>query len=242
VGSFPPLPLRVVLVEPRNPLNIGAAARALSNFGFAELRLVKPYEVAFQEARSAVRSRYVLEQARVFDTVAEAVSDCALVVGSTAGDKRDLHIPLYRLETAARVLHDALARAPAAILFGSEKFGLSNEHLSHCQWGFRIPARAEHGSMNLGQAVAVSLYELRREVSAEAQLFPAPTGLVAADAERATVLLLEILRRSGYTQERTSVSSEQKLRRLIRRAHIPASDGETWLGILRQILWKLRGG
>ncbi len=88
--------LRVILVSPRNPLNIGAAARAMSNFGFTQLRLVNPYDVAFKEVRSAVRSHYILEQTAVFDSVAEAVADCALVVGTTAVGHRDLHVPLYQ--------------------------------------------------------------------------------------------------------------------------------------------------
>ena len=77
-------PLRVVLVSPRNPLNIGAAARAMSNFGFSELRLVNPYEVAFREARSAVKAQAGAGAGAGIPTVAEAVADCALVVGTTS--------------------------------------------------------------------------------------------------------------------------------------------------------------
>ena len=95
-------PLRVVLVSPRNPLNIGAAARAMSNFGFFEMRLVNPYEVAFREAKSAVKSQGILEQAREFKTVAEAVADCSLVVGTTSKGHRLLEHPLRRLEMAGR--------------------------------------------------------------------------------------------------------------------------------------------
>jgi tRNA/rRNA methyltransferase len=232
--------LRVVLVEPRNPLNIGAVARAMSNFGFLRLRLVKPYELAFKEARSAVRSRYILEQAEVFETVAEAVADCTLVAGTTALGNRDLHVPLHRLEAGGQLLREHLLSGPAALLFGSEKFGLSNEDMSHCQWMLRIPTRPEHGSMNLGQAVAICLYELRREAEAATQRFEAPRPVAAEDFDRITVLLLEILSRSGYVHERTSQSAELKTRRLIRRLGLPASDAETWLGILRQILWKVK--
>ena len=127
-----PDPLRIVLVSPRNPLNIGAAARAMSNFGFTDLRLVNPYDPAFREARSAVRSRYILDQAQIFETVAAAIHDCTLVVGTTAAGKRDLHVPLHRLETAAAVIKEHLSAPPVAVLFGSEKFGLSNEDMSYC--------------------------------------------------------------------------------------------------------------
>src|SRR5260370_41120469 len=90
--------LKIVLVAPRNPLNIGAAARAMSNFGVSELRLVNPYDVAFREARCAVKAHAVLGQAREYATVAEAVADCALVVGTTAIGHRILEHPLPRLE------------------------------------------------------------------------------------------------------------------------------------------------
>jgi len=233
-------PLRIVLVAPRNPLNIGAAARAMSNFGFTQMRLVNPYEVAFKEARSAVHAQYILENAEVFPTIAAAVADCMLVAGTTAAARRDLHLPLHRLEPAGEIIRAHLtANQPAALLFGSEKFGLSNEDMSHCHWLLRIPSREEHGSINLGQAVAICLYELRRDAQAAAQRFePAPTAS-AEDFERITSLLLDLLNRSGYVNPTTTESTELKLRRLVRRLELPAADTDTWLGIFRQILWKI---
>ena len=125
-------PLRIVLVTPRNPLNIGAAARAMSNFGFTHLRLVNPYDVAFKEARSAVNSHYILENAQIFSTIGEAIADCSLVAGTTSVGHRDLHLPLYRLEPAGEIIREHVASAkPVALLFGSEKFGLSTEAMSH---------------------------------------------------------------------------------------------------------------
>jgi len=232
--------LRVILVSPRNPLNIGAAARAMSNFGFTRLRLVKPYDVAFREARSAVRAHYILEQAEVFDSIAEAIADCPLVAGTTAVGHRDLHVPLHRLEAAAPLLREQLHASPAALLFGSEKFGLSNDDMSYCHWLLRIPTRAEHGSMNLGQAVSICLYELRRDASASDKRFAAPKHADSKEYEQITLLLFEILTRAGYVNQRTAKSSELKIRRLIRRLGLPASDTEAWLGMLRQILWKVK--
>jgi len=239
-GILREIPLRVVLVSPRNPLNIGAVARAMSNFGLPHLRLVNPYDVAFQEARSAVRAHYILEQAQVFDNVSSAVADCALVVGTTAVGHRDLHLPLYPLEAAGELLNQHLASSPAALLFGSEKFGLSNDDMSHCQWLLRIPTRAEHGSMNLGQAVAICLYELRRNAEAAHTRFDSPELASAENYELITSALLDVLTRSGYVNERTSQSTELKVRRLVRRLGMPASDVETWRGMLRQILWKVK--
>src|SRR5436305_2750530 len=234
-----PLPVRVVLVSPRNPLNIGAAARALSNFGFRDLRLVNPYDVAFREAKSAVRSEYILESAQVFTNVADAVADCGLVVGTTSLGHRDLHIPLYRLEGAAELIIGDPTR-PVALLFGSEKFGLSNEDLSFCHWALRIPTRQEHGSMNLGQAVAICLYELRRNDQHLEANFPPASTAPAEVYERFTGILIDLLGSSGYVNQKTSQSTELKIRRLVRRLPLPASDAETWLGILRQILWKIK--
>ncbi len=233
-------PLRIVLVAPRNPLNIGAAARAMSNFGFTQMRLVNPYDVAFKEARSAVHSHYILENAQVFPTLAEAIADCELVAGTTSVGHRELHLPLYRLEPAGEIIREHLAaQKPVALLFGSEKFGLSNEDMSYCQWLFRIPSRVEHGSINLGQAVAICLYELRRNAEAASQRFAPPPTASAEDLDRITALLLDILSQSGYVNPSTAESSEIKIRRLIRRLGLPAGDTVTWLGIFRQILWKI---
>jgi tRNA/rRNA methyltransferase len=240
------LNLCVVLVATRNPLNIGAAARALSNFGAAHLRLVRPYELAFREARSAVGAADVLMNAEVFETLAEAVADCRLVVGTTAAGRRELQHKLRRLDQSGRAISRGLRLGPVALLFGSEKRGLSNEDLDHCHWLMRIPTRAEHGSMNLGQAVAVCLYELVREES------PAPPknaarlntphekmNATAGDLERLTQLLFETLQTSGYVKPRVARATEEKLRRMIRRLNLNESDAELWLGMLRQIGWKL---
>lgn len=241
--------LRVVLVEPRNPLNIGAAARAMSNFGFLHLCVVNPYELAFREARSAVGAEPLLARAQEFKTVGEAVADCTLVVGTTGVGRRQPQHTVRRLEQAARIIHKHLAGSRVALLFGSEKRGLSNEDLSHCHWLLRIPTREEHRSMNLGQAVAVCLYELARDSKAASKPEKSPAAS-AADLERLTSLLLEALRSSGYLKTNDSASkkrrsaapTDEKIRRLIHRLHLSASDAELTLGILRQIFWKLRTG
>ncbi len=231
--------LRVVLVDARNPLNIGAAARAMSNFGFQRLRVVNPYEVAFREAKSAVGAAEVLAIAEEFTSVAEAVADCTLVVGTTGARKRALDLPLYRLEQGARRIRKQLAGGPVALLFGSEKFGLSNAELSHCHWLLRIPTREEHLSMNLGQAVAVCVYELIRDAKTalpETRVRSAPAG----EVERITALLMDALRVSGYVKPRVAASTEEKVRRLVRRLRIGPGDAELLLGMLRQVVWKGR--
>ena len=154
--------LRVVLVATRNPLNMGAVARAIGNFGAGGLRVVRPYEKAFREARSAVGAAAVLRQAEECATVEEAVADCGLVVGTTAIGNREIKHPLRSLDKTGVVIRKRLTKERVAILFGSEKKGLSNEDLSYCHWLLHIPTRGEHQSMNLGQAAAVCLWELAR--------------------------------------------------------------------------------
>jgi len=229
----------VVLVAARNPLNIGAAARAMSNFGFLQLRLVTPYPVAFREARSAVGASALLAGAEEHRSLADAVADCALVVGTTAIQHRDLQHPLRRLEAGSRLIRQQLATRRVALLFGSEKRGLSNRDLSHCHWLMRIPTREEHGSMNLGQAVAVCLYELVRETRA-ARPAARAQPVTAGDMERITTLLYDALRASGYVRSADAASAHEKLRRLVLRLRLQGGDAEVWLGMLRQILWKLQ--
>src|SRR5664279_996419 len=233
--------LRVVLVSPRNPLNIGAAARAMSNFGFLRLRVVNPYDVAFREARSAMGAAGLLASAEECNSVAESVADCSLVVGTTSIQHRDLLHPIRRLDQGATLILQQMSSSPVALLFGSEKFGLSNDELSHCHWLINIPTRDEHVSMNLGQAVAITLYELVRD-SKTIEAPELPETATAGDVERVTTFLLEALSISGYATPATITATEEKVRRMVRRMNLSTRDAELWLGILRQILWKLRSG
>jgi TrmH family RNA methyltransferase len=233
--------LRVVLVDTRNPLNIGAAARAMSNFGFLRLRVVNPYEVAFRKAKSAVGAAALLEEAEEFTTVAEAVADCTLVVGTTAVRHMELQHPLRRLEYGARLMRKRMQFSRVALLFGSEKYGLSRRDLSHCHWLMRIPTRDEHISMNLGQAVSICLYEVIR--SDRIAGAPEKTPLASSvEVERMTAILLDVLSTSTHMSPDRAPATEERVRRMFRRLKITARDAEAWLGILRQILWELRHG
>ena len=232
--------LVVVLVRPRNPLNIGAAARAMSNFGSCNLRVVNPYKLAFREARSAVGGSGVLKNAEEFDSVADAVADCILVVGTTAVRDRKLDHPAKKLNAAsAATIHSNLLQGRVAVLFGSEKIGLTNDDFSHCHWLTTISTHSQNISMNLGQAVAVCLYELTRD--------PAP-GLLkenrelptSEQLEHITKGLLECLHISGYVKPGTDEMFEKKARQLIRRMNLEAYDAKLFLGMVRQIVWKLR--
>ena len=232
--------LVVVLVRPRNPLNIGAAARAMTNFGCRHLRLVNPYKLAFREARSAVGAAHVLQDAEEFKTVAEAVGDCSLVVGTTAVRDRSLRQTVRKLDDlAAGLVRAALKDGRAALLFGSEKIGLTNADFSHCHWLMTIPTHADNISMNLGQAVAVCLYEMARATSAvpvEEKVELATAG----KAEQITELLFEALRISGYVKPGTDKMFEEKTRQLILRFKLEDYDAKLLLGMVRQMVWKLK--
>ncbi|HSY11679.1 MAG TPA: RNA methyltransferase [Verrucomicrobiae bacterium] len=232
--------LVVVLVETSNPLNIGAAARAMSNFGFLQLRVVNPYDVAFREARSAAGGAPVLAKAEEYKSVAEAVADRTLVVGTTAVRHRELQHPLRRLERGAKLIRKELSSGKVALLFGTEKTGLSNDDLSYCHWLMSIPTREQHISMNLGQAVAICLYELIRDSKAPATKTTKTKAASAGEVERISKVLLESLHLSGYVNPISVTSTEERVRRMVRRLNLSSEDAELWLGMYRQMLWKMR--
>jgi tRNA/rRNA methyltransferase len=241
----------VVLVRARNPNNIGAAARAMHDFGLRHLRVVNEYAVPFESARSAVDASEVVANAVVCASLVEAVADCTLVVGTTAVGERDLQHALYPLAEAAPQIRTELHRESGriALLFGSEKTGLSNDELSHCNWLLTIPmheyADLRHPSMNLGQAVAVCLYELVRDDPPEQKLINPPSGaspITAAEQERLSALLTEVLEATGYTRRHPANCDAAQIRRLGRRMSLNDADAPIWMGILRQLLWKLGRG
>ncbi len=295
----------VVLVRARNPSNIGAVARAMHDFGFSRLRVVNEFAPPLEAAKSAVDASDVMTGAMAYASVADAVADCTLVVGTTAVGERDVQHELVTLAEAAPKMHaelrggsthisDSRCGAPAgsdptrydetvtdgapgvvagrvAILFGSEKTGLSNDELSHCNWLLTIPMYehegVRHPSMNLGQAVAVCLYELvrggvdptsqKRDVGnperstvdpthdGETVVNGAPRELAgpvaAAQLERMTALMTEVMEKTEYTRRHAHNCSPDQVRRLVRRIGVDAVDAPVWIGFLKQVLWKLTG-
>ncbi|MGH9432826.1 MAG: RNA methyltransferase [Terriglobia bacterium] len=250
---------RVVLVRPRNPLNIGAAARAMANFGLSDLVVVDPYEPVWRETRSAVGAEELIRSARGVATLPEALQGVTLVVGTTAGARRTLPQDLMSLTGLAAWLHRKRRHHHAAILFGSEKTGLSNEHLSFCHALARIPTAPDCPSMNLGQSVAVCGYELTRAGLVDSKP-AAPGGHVraqAASAKRpearvhhsgpASVQSLDhlliraaaVLSRAGYLQPQTRAAALLKLRRLFLRMELTNYEAKVLGGILAQVEWKL---
>jgi TrmH family RNA methyltransferase len=179
----------------------------------------------------------LLRHAKEFTSIADAVADCSLVIGTTAGTNRELQHPLRPLADAAGKIRRALQDGNVALLFGSEKRGLANEDLSYCHWLLRIPTRTEHASMNLGQAVAICLYEIAREDTVA--VCELTSRASAEKLERITKVLLETLTASDYVKPRTDSATEEKVRRMVRRMSLNEEDAETLTGMLRKMLGKM---
>lgn len=236
--------LVIVLVRARNPSNIGAVARAMHDFGFANLRVVNEFPVPFAAAKSAVDAASVLASATEHETLAEAVADCTLVLGTTAVGERVLQHPLFLLPEGARRVADELAIGRVALLFGSEKTGLSNDELSHCHALVTIPMNqlsdGSHLSMNLGQAAAVCLWQIAQELGAVREAVRTESaGASAAELERLTGMLTDIMEQSGYSRRHPANAREAVVRRLVRRMGLVPGDAQVWTGVLRQLLHTL---
>ena len=235
---------RFVLVRPRNPLNIGAAARAMANFGFRRMVVVAPYGPVWQETRSAVGAEEMVTSARAVESLVEGLGETSTVVGTTAGSRRNLDRDLIPLPDFPAWLRRRRARGHIALLFGSEKTGLSNEHMSYCHALVRIPTALDCPSMNLGQAVAVCAYELSR-----AGLVPNRTPRITVrSSDPAGAQSLEhlfdraarVLDQVGYLKPKSRHPTLRNLRRLILNLELTNYDARVVGGILAQIEWKLQ--
>jgi tRNA/rRNA methyltransferase len=154
--------IQFVLTRPRNPKNIGAAARGMANFGFRELAVVAPYSVAWRETRSAVQAGPVVENAKKYKTLKAALSTSHLVVGFSAGSRRNQDDTWMLLEDLPPLVKKALRLGRRiSLVFGSEKSGLTNEELGFCHAIVKIPTVPDCPSMNLAQAVAVAAHAIR---------------------------------------------------------------------------------
>ena len=231
--------LRVVLVRSRNSLNIGASARAMFNFGFSNLWLVEPYDAAFYKARSAVGATEVLNDARVTEDLPEALGGASLIVGASGVEGRVQRQVQRSLPDAGHALRTHLEDHPAALVFGSEKSGLSNDHLSYCDWILNIPTVDNCPSMNLGQAVALCCYEIAR-IARPVPGLKTPASISAMERDHILAMLMPVLEESGFIISGHRSSQLLKVRRWIGRLRLAPSDARLLMGILRQIDWKLR--
>jgi tRNA/rRNA methyltransferase len=252
--------IEVVLVSPRNPLNIGAVARAMANFGFSRLTVVAPFEPHWREARSAVGAPELLQNAKQTESVAEAVAQCTFVAGTGTRTHRKPEQPVILLPDAGAEFARQLAvDGRAALVFGPEKHGLTRDDLSYCHVLIEIPTDPVQPSMNLGQAVAVCLYELARHGgvsdagirglpplrhkdvarmghgAAEAEP-PSPSGAL----DRLAGIIEETMVAAGYSPRAMQPANGHDLRLLLRRLSPSALDTRRMMGLFRRILYRVR--
>ena len=229
--------IRVVLIEPTHPGNIGAAARAMANMGVDHLVLVNPWEFpsSVASARAAGADR-ILENARVFDNLDAAIADCTMVLGTTAR-QRSIEWPSLDPENAMQEAAAHAENSRVAILFGRESRGLTNEELERCHYVVRIPVDENFPSLNLGSAVMVMLYELRRirlSGATAASTTPGEPVASAADMQHFYDHLQQVLQLVEFSDGR-SAKQQRKLARLFNRAFPYVQEIKMLRGILSAI-------
>jgi len=233
-------PIRIVLVETSHPGNIGAAARALKNMALEELVLVRPRQFPHPEATArASGADDVLAHARVAPDLAAALEGCGLVLATTARP-RDQNFRVLEAREAARQLVEAAARQPAAVVFGAERTGLTNEELNAAHGLLRIPANPAYAALNLAMAVQIVSYEI---LCARQALEPSPAGnsrteplATPAEMERLyehLAAVLELIDFRDRTQGGTHLMN--RLRRLFQRAALDANEANILRGILTAV-------
>jgi TrmH family RNA methyltransferase len=229
--------IRIVLVRPRGAANVGAVARAMKNMGLRDLCLVAPRARSTMVARAmAVHADDVLAQARSIDTIAAAVADCQLVVGTTCrgGSYRAAADDLV---AAAPELTAAARGGSIALLFGPEDHGLTNEDLQHCQRLISINSDPAYASLNLAQAVMICCYELRRATGAVPVEPERPPPAAAEEVERMLQHLQRALLKIGFLIPDNPAHIMLALRQLFGRTTLDEREVRIFLGLARQIEW-----
>lgn len=229
--------IRIVLVEPSHPGNIGAVARAMKNMGLERLVLVDPRQFPHSEAIArASGADDVLANARVVATVAEAVAGCGLILATTSRT-RDQYFRVADVRDAAeRVLRES-RRGPVAVLFGSERAGLTNEQLEAAHLLIRIPASESYPSLNLAMAVQIVAYELFRASGVHIDPTPAAGPLAdPVEMERLYEHLAQVLEEIDF-RDRTQGGTHlmARLRRLFQRAALDRNEVNILRGILTAV-------
>jgi tRNA/rRNA methyltransferase len=237
--------LRIVLVEPAGPINLGSIARVMKNFDLHNLVLVNPQcdHLSEPAMKMAVHAKEILESAILVNTLPEALQGCVRAIATT-GLVRDCGIPLEHPRTALPWLIES-PELPAALIFGREDRGLSNQELNYAQRLVSIPTSENYPSLNLATAVGICCYELAQHTTLATTPPPKPTEMASLDLvetyyQQLESLLLDI----GYLYPHTAASRMAKFRQLYNRAHLQTQEVAMLRGILRQIAWavKNRGG
>ena len=228
----------IVLVRPQLGQNIGKAARAMLNFGLTDLRLVAPRDgwpnpEAFPAASGADA---LLENARLFDTVADAVADCPLVYATTVR-KRGLVLPVVKPDEAAREM--ASNREPAAILFGAERSGLENEEAAIAQKIVTVPVNPDFRSLNLAQAVILIAYEWSRHSGLTIPTTPEPEEPRATHGQLEGLIgqMDEALEKAGYYFPPDRVpATKATMRTILSKANWSNREVQAMRGMIRALV------
>lgn len=239
---------RVVLVRPRIAANIGAAARVMRNFGLSDLVLVNPIaDPSDANARQvATQGEEILDRCRIAAHLEEAVSDCVLVVGTSA--RRG---GLFRKQSAGEPedvmprLIASLASGPVALVFGPEPTGLTNPEVTLCHWLLHLPTHPAYPALNLAQAVAICLYELHRHVTGTHQATYVGAATVEkpaafAEFEPALAHLKQALEAVHFLYGEKAEPLWHGVRHLLVRANPTAAESRLLHGLARQLLWVAR--
>jgi tRNA/rRNA methyltransferase len=242
--------VRVVLVGTQEPMNVGAVARAMRNFGMSELWLVSPEPrvLADLEARPnsnayrlAVHAEAILDGLRRAETVLEAVRDCQLVLATTARF-RDIHVGrLVEPRGAAQAVAQVVQRGKVALLFGRETYGLTNEEMDQAGLIVRIPTAPEQPSLNLAQAVLLLAYEVFVAISNPPA--PSPERLAEREAlERLFEDLENYILQIGFTDSKRFGYARRRLRRILHKAELTPAEVQMLRGLLHQSRWYAKNG
>jgi tRNA/rRNA methyltransferase len=234
---------RVVLVRPHIAANLGATARIMRNMGLSDLALVAPFaDPTDREARRlSTHGEAILDQCRIVADLGEAVADCVLVAATSARGGG-----LYRKQSAAALeegmprVVEAAASGPVALVFGPEPSGLENREIARCHLLLHIPADPDYPALNLAQAVAVCLYELRRCWLREEPTPPSNSPAPFAEQERAFEHLRTALDAVHFLYGDKAEPLMHALRHLLGRAGPSPQEVDLLHGLARQLLWFAR--
>jgi tRNA/rRNA methyltransferase len=233
--------IRIVLVRPRGSGNIGSVARAMKNMGQSELAIVgKARTRSFWARAMAVHGREILENAKVRNSLREAIADCTLVIGTTCRSG------LYRKHSRSprELAPDILAAAQTgkvALIFGPEDHGLSNKDIEHCQYLMTIPTHPDYQSLNVAQAAVICLYELYLQSLAPIQISGIQRA-AAEDVERLFDRMRAVLLKIGFLDSENPEHMLLAFRRILGRAGLEDKDVRIFTGLFRQIQWYIDQG
>ncbi|MDF2691532.1 MAG: methyltransferase [Gammaproteobacteria bacterium] len=228
--------IRIVLLETSHSGNIGATARAMKTMGFSELVLVSPKDFPSEQATAlASNAEDILQQAKVVNSLDEAIADCQLIFGSS-GRNRLVNWPILSPKEAVPLVQNALdQRTKIAILFGTERTGMTNAQLQKCHYHIHIPSDPECCSLNLSQAVQVICYELRSSLVASQSIEAKEILASSKEVEQFYQHLESILIKTHFLDPKNPRQLMTRLRRLFQRAKLQEQEVNILRGICTAI-------